>query len=67
LLNLAKSNLLDTAEMRRMIRDKAFGAVILRAQFYPLDVLEEIGRNYRWATTLQMNGFDYQVLYPKDE
>ena len=67
LLNLAKSNMLDTAEMRRMIRNKEFGAVILRAQFYPLDVLEEIGRNYRWATTLQMNGFDYQVLYPKDE
>jgi 4-amino-4-deoxy-L-arabinose transferase-like glycosyltransferase len=65
LLNLSKSNMLDTSEMLRMINAREFGAVIFRAQFYPQDVLIAIGHNYRWARTVRMNGFDYQVLLPK--
>jgi hypothetical protein len=64
LLNLSKSGMLDTSRMIGLIDQQAFGVVIFRAQFYPPDVLAAIARNYRWRTTIQMNGFDYPVLYP---
>jgi hypothetical protein len=67
LLNLSKSNMLDTMKMIDMIRSKAFGAVIFRAQFYPQDVMIAFGQNYHWATTVRMNGFDYMVLMPNDQ
>ena len=66
LLNLSKSNLLDTSRMIQMIKEKEFGAVIFRAQFYPQDVMIAFGQNYHWATTVRMNGFDYLVLMPND-
>lgn len=65
LLNLSKNDMLDTRQMRDMIRNRAFGLVIFRAQFYPNDVLIEIGRHYAWCRTVRMNGFDYQVLCPR--
>ncbi len=67
LLNLSKSNMLDTTKMIEMIRNKAFGAAIFRAQFYPQDVMIAFGQNYHWATTVRMNGFDYMVLMPNDK
>lgn len=66
LYNLSKSHMLDTSEMIDMIKAKAFGVVIFRAQFYPQDVLIAIGQNYHWVRAVRMNGFDYQVLYPND-
>ena len=65
LYNLSKANMLDTREMIRLLDQKAFGAVVFRAQFYPKDVLGAIGRNYQWpAAPIKMNGFDYWVLTP---
>ena len=64
LYNLSKSYMLDTSRMIEMIRARAFGVVIFRAQFYPQDVLIAIGQNYHWVRAVRMNGFDYQVLYP---
>lgn len=65
LLNLSKNGMLDTDRLLQMIRDRAFGLVIFRAQFYPNDVLIEIGRQYTWCAAVRMNGFDYQVLCPR--
>lgn len=67
LLNLSKANMLDTSNMIEMIKTKAFGAAIFRAQFYPTDVMVAFGQNYHWATTVRMNGFDYMVLMPNDQ
>ena len=64
LLNLSKNNMLDTREMIRMIRAKAFGAVVFRAQFYPKDVKAALVEHYYWAKMVRMNGFEYWVLLP---
>ncbi|MCS6848042.1 MAG: hypothetical protein RMN52_10040 [Anaerolineae bacterium] len=64
LLNLSKNGMLDTSRMIAMIEQRAFGAVIFRALFYPEDVKEAIFRNYYWARNFKMNGFDYWVLLP---
>jgi hypothetical protein len=66
LYNIDKNNQLDTAEMIRMINEKHFGLVVLRAFFYPPDVLEAIGKNYdRQYPATRMNGFDYWFFTPK--
>jgi len=62
LLNLSKAGLLDTSQMIALIEQRAFGAVIFRAMFYPDDVKEAILRNYYWAHPFRMNGFEYWVL-----
>ncbi len=67
LLNLSKSGMLDTSKMIAMIRDKAFGAAVFRAQFYPQDVMIAFGQNYHWVQAIRMNGFDYQVLFPNSK
>jgi len=64
LLNLSKSDMLDTSQMIALIEQRAFGAVVFRALFYPDDVKEAIFRNYYWARSFKMNGFDYWVLLP---
>ncbi len=48
-----------------MIDDRAFGLVIFRAQFYPVDVLQAIARNYQQSDQIAMNGFEYLILRPK--
>ena len=66
LYNLAKNDALDTRLMIQMINERRFGLVILKAEFYPRDVLEAIGKNYdRQYPSTQMNGFDYWLLTPK--
>ncbi|MCW1967387.1 MAG: hypothetical protein KIH69_004610 [Anaerolineae bacterium] len=66
LYNLAKNDALDTRVMIQMINERRFGLVILKAEFYPREVLEAIGKNYdRQYPSTQMNGFDYWLLTPK--
>jgi hypothetical protein len=48
-----------------MINRKAFGVIVLRAQFYPQPVLEAIGQKYRTEADVDMNGFTYHVLAPR--
>lgn len=67
LLNLSKNGMLDTTHMIAMIERRAFGAVIFRALFYPEDVKAAIFRNYYWARSFRMNGFDYWVLLPIED
>lgn len=65
LLNLAQNDLFDSTELIRMIEAREFGLVVMRAQFYPVDVLQAIARNYESSETIAMNGFTYLLFEPK--
>ncbi|MBN1247156.1 MAG: hypothetical protein JXC32_05825 [Anaerolineae bacterium] len=64
LLNLYNNGMLDTGELETMIRDQAFGLVIMRAQFYPPPVLAAIGKSYGLVEHIPMNGFNYIIMKP---
>jgi Dolichyl-phosphate-mannose-protein mannosyltransferase len=65
LLNLDKKGLFKGDQLIAMIAQKAFGLIVLRAQFYPPTVLDAIGQAYHPADTIHMNGFDYIIMRPK--
>jgi hypothetical protein len=65
LRNLWLAGLWDGSELLSMIEQREFGLIILRAQFYPVPVLETMGQHYRITETVSMNGFDYLLLHPK--
>lgn len=65
LLNLAKKGLFNGTELISMIERKEFGLLILRAQFYPIEVLQAIARAYHPTETIPMNGFEYIIMRPK--
>jgi len=65
LLNLYMNKLYDPTSLMDMIGNKAFGVVVLRAQFYPPPVLGAIGQAYEPLDDVQMNGFTYRVLRPR--
>ena len=65
LLNLYNNGLYNPSRLVEMINQKAFGVIVLRAQFYPQPVLESIGQKYRTLTDVDMNGFTYHVLVPR--
>jgi hypothetical protein len=64
LLNLYNNGMLDTSELEAMIREEAFGLVIMRAQFYPPPVLAAIGEHYGLVEHIPMNGFTYIIMKP---
>jgi len=64
-LVMYQAGLFDPAQEIAMINDKAFGLVILRAQFYPPPVLAALGANYQPTTEIRMNGFVYRILEPR--
>lgn len=67
LLNLDKKGFYNGAELITMIEEKAFGIIILRAQFYPDVVLQAISRAYDQDESIVMNGFNYLILRPKND
>lgn len=67
LFNLYNNNALDTSEMEDMINRQEFGVVVFRARIYPYPVLEAIGQNYDVVEQIEMNGFTYDVLLPRDK
>jgi 4-amino-4-deoxy-L-arabinose transferase-like glycosyltransferase len=67
LLNLANNGLYEGAALLEMIDSRAFDLMVLRAQFYPVPVLEAIGRNYERTEVITMNGFRYLILRPLPE
>lgn len=67
LRNLDRAGLFQGDQLLTMIEQGEFGLIILRAQFYPPSVLEAMGRRYEHRETIHMNGFDYLILYPKDQ
>jgi hypothetical protein len=51
-------------ELIAMIENQQFAYIILRAQFYPVPVLEAMGQYYEIERTIAMNGFEYLILPP---
>jgi len=64
-LVMYQAGLFDPTQEIEMINRKAFGLVILRAQFYPPPVLAALGANYQPRTEIMMNGFLYRILEPR--
>jgi len=65
LLNLYNAGQFQGQELLRMIEERTFGLVILRAQFYPTPVLVALTTHYEQVETIAMNGFDYRLLEPR--
>lgn len=65
LLNLEKKGLYDGGQLVRIIDNQEFGLIILRAQFYPQNVLLAISKSYEQTETVAMNGFNYLIMRPK--
>lgn len=65
LLNLANNGLYSGDALVQMLREQAFGLIILRAAFFPGVILEAIGENYEPDQVISMNGFDYILYRPK--
>lgn len=66
LLNLYNNDQVDLTEMITMLDEQAFDTIVLRAQFYPPPVLDVIGQRYETQELVQMNGFVYCIMYPRD-
>jgi hypothetical protein len=64
LLGLWQNDLFDSTELVGMIEAREFGLVVMRAQFYPTDVLQAIARNYEQVEIVPMNGFNYLIFHP---
>jgi hypothetical protein len=67
LLNLANNGMFDSSALVGMITRREFGLVVLRAQFYPHEVLLAITEHYTHDETIVMNGFNYLLLVPRTE
>ncbi len=65
LYNLAGRGHFDSRDLIARIEARDFGAIVLRAPFFPADVLTAIAQNYEEATTISLNGFDYRILEPR--
>ena len=52
-------------ELLAVLRSQEFGLIVLRAQFYPTPVLEEIGQHYSLSEVIEMNGFSYWIMEPQ--
>jgi hypothetical protein len=66
LLNLYNNNQVDLTEMLAMLDAQTFDTVVLRAQFYPPPVLDMIGQRYETHELIQMNGFVYCIMRPRE-
>jgi hypothetical protein len=65
LLNLANNGMFDSSALIALIEAQHFGLIVLRAQFYPIDVLQAIDRNYERIEAIPMNGFEYILMQPR--
>lgn len=67
LLNLANNETFDGSALIEMIENQNFGLIVLRAQFYPPDILYAIGSAYTHDEEIAMNGFNYIILRPNPD
>ena len=65
LKNMWENGLYDPAAFVQMIRDRAFGLIILRAGLYPPPIIAAIVDEFRVSEVIRMNGFDYQLWKPR--
>jgi hypothetical protein len=66
LLNLYNNDQVNLTEMLAMLDAQAFDTVVFRAQFYPPPVLEMISSRYETSALIEMNGFVYCILTPRE-
>ncbi|MFQ5398579.1 MAG: ArnT family glycosyltransferase [Anaerolineae bacterium] len=66
LLNLYNNQAVDLSQMLDMLDNQFFDTVVLRAQFYPPEVLQMIGQRYETTDLVQMNGFVYCIMRPRE-
>jgi len=66
LRNLWQVGLWDGNALLTMLEQREFGLIVLRAQFYPVPVLEVMGQHYHVTETVKMNGFEYWLLRPME-
>jgi hypothetical protein len=67
LLNVWLRGQYDGSELIGMIHAQRFGAIILRAQFYPVPVLQAIDHSYRTVDVIPLNGFEYIIKRPSPQ
>ncbi|MBN1286831.1 MAG: hypothetical protein JXB47_15635 [Anaerolineae bacterium] len=67
LKNLWENGLYDPTSLVEMIDAQEFGYVIFRAQFYPQPILDAVARAYITVEVIEMNGFEYIILAPKED
>jgi len=65
LKNLETAGLFKGTELIEMLENREFGLLVMRGQLYPSEVLRAMGTHYDWTDTILMNGFEYQIWYPK--
>jgi hypothetical protein len=65
LKNLWDNDRSDPTNLIRQIQNQEFGLIIRRGNFFPAPVLAEIDTYYHVDTSIEMNGFVYELWTPK--
>ncbi len=65
LMILSWVNAFDSTALVNMLDNREFGMIVLRAQFYPAEVLQAISENYVPDEEILMNGFNYIIMRPR--
>lgn len=65
LKNLWDNGHYDPANLIQQIQNQEFGLIIRRGNFFPAPVLTEIDNFYQLDTSIEMNGFSYELWTPK--
>ena len=65
LWNLAERDHYDSAALIAQLAEREFGAIVLRAPFFPADVEAAIYEHYETVAAIPMNGFNYRILEPR--
>lgn len=60
-----RGDLYSGAALVQMINERQFALIILRARFYPTNILIAIDTHYAVNETVAMNGFSYELLRPR--
>jgi hypothetical protein len=67
LLNLWNNGMFEGAALLSMLENREFDLLVLRAQFYPVPILEAIGEHYERVEEIEMNGFSYLLWQPRTD
>ncbi|MFW5749027.1 MAG: hypothetical protein ACOCYT_05385 [Chloroflexota bacterium] len=64
---LADVGAFDSSALVGMIERQEFGLIVLRAQFFPVEVNRAITMYYEESERVPMNGFNYIIMTPRAE
>ena len=65
LWNLAERDHFDSSALISQLANQEFRAIVLRAPFFPADVVAAIEEYYEVVAEIPMNGFNYRILEPR--